>query len=113
MKPYHIKYQHQETANQSEHSLTHRYWLHTSDETKALPIYTHLKRQAAQLKQLIQTQTHPLHDLYLFSDPLRNKKATIFHNNKHTNIIIILDPDIIPGECKENIIHIYTAITSQ
>ena len=39
-------------------------------------------------------------------------KATIFYNNKHTNIII-LDLDITPEECRENLKHIHTTIISQ
>ena len=48
----------------------------------------HLKLHATQLKQLIQTQTHPLHDLNVYSDPSSNMKATIFHNNEHIKTII-------------------------
>ena len=36
---------------------------HLHDETKVLPMDTHLKFYATQLKQLTQTPTHPLHDL--------------------------------------------------
>ena len=36
----------------------------------------------------------------------------MFHNNEHTNIII-LNPDITPEECRENFNHIHTTITSQ
>ena len=39
-------------------------------------------------------------------------KPTIFHNNEHTNIII-LEPDITPEECRENLNHIHTTITSK
>ena len=39
-------------------------------------------------------------------------KATILHNNEHTNIIIS-EPDITPEECRENLKHICTIITSQ
>ena len=39
-------------------------------------------------------------------------KVTIFHNNEHTNIIIS-KPDITPQECRENLKHIHTTITSQ
>ena len=49
---------------------------------------TYLKIHATQLKQLIQTQTNPLHNFNAYSDLLKKKKATIFHNNEHTNIII-------------------------
>ena len=60
----------------------------------------------------MQTQTHPLHNLNAYSNLPRNKKATIFHNNEHTNIII-LEPDITPEEYRENLKHIHTIITSQ
>ena len=72
----------------------------------------HLKLHATQLKQLTQTQTHPLHDLNAYLNPPRNMKATIFHNNEHTNIIIS-KPNITPEECRENLKHIHTTITSQ
>ena len=85
---------------------------HLHDETKVLPMDTHLKLHATQLKQMTQTQSHPLYDLNIYLNPPKNMKATIFHNNKHTYIIII-KPDITPKECRENLKHIYTTITSQ
>ena len=42
----------------------------------------------------------------------RNMKATTFHNNEHTNIIIS-KPNITPKECREDLKHIHTTITSQ
>ena len=39
-------------------------------------------------------------------------KTTIFHNNEQTNIIISKS-DITLEECKKNLKHIYTTITSQ
>ena len=39
-------------------------------------------------------------------------KASIFHNNEHTNIIIS-KPNITLDECRENLKHIHTTITSQ
>ena len=72
---------------------------------------THLKLHATQLKQPTLTQTHPLYELNAYSDPPRNMKVTIFHNNEHTNIIIS-DPNITTEESRENLKHIYTAITS-
>ena len=39
-------------------------------------------------------------------------KATIFHNNEHTNILIS-KPNITPEECQENLKHIHTIVTSQ
>ena len=83
---------------------------YTQDETKVLPMNTHLKLHATQLKQLNQIQTHPLHsDLNAYLNLPRNMKATIFHNNEHTNIIIS-KPDITPEKCRENLEHIYTII---
>ena len=121
MEPYHIKHQHQETANHSKHSFANRYWLYTQihtntqhlhDEIKIPPMDTHLKFHATQLKQLTQTQTHPLHDFNAYLNQPRYIKATIFHNDKHTNIII-LKPDITSEECRKNLKHIHTTITSQ
>ena len=73
---------------------------------------TYLKLHATQLKQLTQTQTHPLHDLNAYFNLPRNMKAIIFHNNKHANIIISKQ-DITSEECRENLKHICTTITSQ
>ena len=39
-------------------------------------------------------------------------KATIFQNNEQTNVIISV-PKITTEECKENLKHIHTTITSQ
>ena len=86
---------------------------HLHDETKVLSIDTHLKLHATQLKQLAQTQTHPLHNLNAYSDLLTNMKATIFHSTMSTFNIIISDPNITPEECRENLKHIYITITSQ
>ena len=119
IKPYHIKHQHKETASHSNTALqiaigckqdTNTQHLH--DEIKILPMHTHLKLHATQLKQLTQTQTHPLHDLNAYSDLPRNMKTTIFHNNKHTNITIS-KLDITPKECRKNLKHIHITIISQ
>ena len=75
-------------------------------------IQTHLKLHAVQLKQLTQTQIRPLHDRNAYSDPCRNIKVTIFHNNEHPNIIIS-KPDIILEVCRENLKHIHSTTTSQ
>ena len=73
---------------------------------------TYIKLHATQHKQLTQTQAPPLHYLNTHSNPPRNMKATIFHSNEHTNIIIS-KPDITTVECRENIKHIHITITSQ
>ena len=79
---------------------------HLYDETKVLLMDTYLKLPVTQLKQLTHTQIHPLHDLDANSDPPRNIKATIFHNNEHTNIVIS-EPDITP-ENVEKTLNIFT-----
>ena len=96
MEPYYIKHQHQETANHSKCVLQSATGCiqdtntqHVQDETKLLQMDTQLKLHATQFHQLTQTQTQSLHDLNAYSNPPRNMKATIFHNNKHTNIIIL------------------------
>ena len=71
---------------------------HLHDKTKVLPMNTHLKLHATQLKQLSQTQTHSLHDLNAYINPPRNMKVTIFCNNERTNIIISKS-DITTEEC--------------
>ena len=73
---------------------------------------THLKLYTTQVKQLTQTQTHPLHDLNAYINLPRNMKTTIFNNNELTNIIVT-KPEITPEEFRENLKHIDTTITSQ
>ena len=79
LESYHIKHQHQETVNHSEHSFVHCCWLHTrhkhsrpAKKTSVLPMGTHLKRYATHPKQMIQTQTHPLPYLNAQLDPQIN-----------------------------------------
>ena len=77
MEPYHIKHQHQETVNRSEHSFVHCYSLHTNiqdlqDKTSVLPMGIHLKLHATHLKQITQTQTHFIHYLNARLDPRIN-----------------------------------------
>ena len=74
--------------------------LQLHDETKVLPMDTHLQLHGTHLKQLTQTQTHHLHVLNAYSDSPRNIKATIFHNNKYTNTIIS-DLNITSEESEE------------
>ena len=79
---------------------------HPHNETKVLLMDTYLKLRATQLKQLTKTQTCPLHDLNAYSDRPRNIKATIFHKNEHTKIIIS-QPNITFEKCTENLKHYY------
>ena len=80
---------------------------HLHDKTKVLPMNTHLKLYATQLKQFTQTQAH---NAYL--NPPRNMKATIFYNNKH-NSIIISKPGVTFEKCRENHKQVHTTITLQ
>ena len=84
---------------------------HSHDKINVLLMVTYLKLHATQLKQLTQTQARPLRDLSAYSNPPRNMKATITHNNEIINIIVS-EPDITPEECRENLKHIHTTITS-
>ena len=63
---------------------------HQHNKTRVLLMDTHLKLHAIQLKPPTQTQTHHIHDFNAYSDSLTNIKATIFHNNECTNMIIII-----------------------
>ena len=84
---------------------------HLHNETKVLPIDTHLKLNAIQLKQLTQTQAHPLHDLNAYLSLPETRKPQSFITMS-TNIIIS-ESDITPEEWRKNIKHIDTTITSQ
>ena len=64
---------------------------------------------------MVQTLKHKhtlLHVLNAYSDLPRNMKATIFCNNKQTNIIVS-DSNITTEQCRANLKHIYSTITSQ
>ena len=119
MELYHIKHQHQETANRSEHSFANCYWLHTRykhsipTRQNQSPSNGHPSQTSChfKLKQLTQTKTHSLHDLNAYSDPPRNTKTTIFHNNDHNNIII-LKPNITFEECRGYLKHTHTTTTT-
>ena len=85
---------------------------HLRDETKPFEWTPISNFHATQLKQLTQTQTYSLHDLNAYSDPSRNTKTTIFHNNDHNNIII-LEPNITFEECRGNLKHTHITTSSQ
>ena len=119
MEPYRIKHQHQETANHSEYSFAYCYWLHTrykhtTPTRRNLSFFNGHSSQlhATQLKQLTQKQKHPLHDFNTYSDPPRNIKITIFHNNEKINIVIS-EPNITIEECRKNLKYIHTTISLQ
>ena len=68
MEPYHIKHQHQEIANYSEHSFVHCYCCirdtniqGLQDKTSVLPMSTHLKLHfniVTHFKRMTQIQTY-------------------------------------------------------
>ena len=79
------------------------------DEIRVFLIGTNLKLLASQLKQLTQTQIHPLWHFNAHSDPSRNISHNL-HNNHHTNIIMS-DSNITPENClRKNLKHIHTTI---
>ena len=65
----HIK---SEIANHSEHSFVYCYWLHMRHtqhlHDEVLSVDIRFKLHVTQLKQLTQTQTHPLHCFNAYSD---------------------------------------------
>ena len=74
---------------------------HLHDETKILPVSTHLKLLASQFKQQSQNPQHPLYSLTLRTKPPRLMKQTIFLNNNFTSHIET-EPDITPEETAVN-----------
>ena len=77
--PYHIKHQHKETANHSEYSFAYYSLLHMrhkhSTPTRQNQCPTngpHFKLHATHLKQMTQTQIHPLHYPNAHLDPQSN-----------------------------------------
>ena len=77
MEPYHIKHQHQETANHSEHSFVHCYWLYTRHKnsrparqnqcpTNGQPSQTPCYSSFINDK----TQTHPLYYFNALDPPI-------------------------------------------
>ena len=107
------------TANHSEHSFADCYWLHTrykhstSIRQNQSPSNGHPSQTSCYSTETTDSNTnHPLRDLNAYLNLPRNRKATIFHNNEHINIII-LKPYVTPEECRENFNHIHTIITSQ
>ena len=114
MEPYNIKHQHQDPANHSQHSFAncyrlHKRYKHSTNMTKPRSFQWTPISNFIILKQL--TQIHPLLVLNAYLDPPRNRKATIFHNNEHTNIIIS-DPNITFEKCIKTS-HIHTTIILQ
>jgi hypothetical protein len=63
---------------------TNTQYLH--DETLVLPLYTHTKLLASQLREKATVDTHPLHRLTNRVKPPRTMKKTIFNLNYTTNI---------------------------
>src|SRR6185436_14779040 len=56
---------------------------HLHQETLVLPLTTHLKLHASQLKEKTKLTNHPLHPLRMQPKPPRDMKTTIFQENNN------------------------------
>ena len=86
---------------------------HLHEETKTLPVDTHLKLHASQYRQKTQDPNHPLHHLTNLPRNPRNKKQTIFQNDNYTTNLDT-DPQLTTEHTiKQNMKTIHTRITEQ
>ena len=84
---------------------------HLHEETKVLPIKTHLQLHASQLRQKAQLPTHPLHKLTTQPTSSRHLKQTTFDNtNNYTTNIDTQPQDTTEQTIKNNIKTIHTQI---
>lgn len=86
---------------------------HLHEETKILPLNTHLKLHASQLRQQALHPEHPLHTLTTQNTNHRHKKQTIFDNNNNYTFNLDTPPnqttsDTITGNLKLIHTHIVT-----
>ena len=87
---------------------------HLHKETKILPIATHLKLHASQLRQQAQHPSHPLHQLSQQPPNNRYKKQTIFHNNNNYTHNLDTTPQTTSHDTiKLNLKQIHTHIVHQ
>ena len=87
---------------------------HLHQETLVLPLETHLKLHASQLKEKTKLPFHPLHPLRTQPKPPRIKKKTIFQeNNDYTTEIKTNVQNIEPATIINNMIQIHTKIVQQ
>ena len=87
---------------------------HHHQETLVLPVPTHLRLHASQLKEKTKLPHHPLHPLRMQPDPPRKMKTTIFQeNNKYTIDIKTNSQNIEPAAIANNMKQIHTEIVNQ
>jgi reverse transcriptase-like protein/retrotransposon-encoded endonuclease len=87
---------------------------HLHQETQVLPLSTHLKLHASQLKEKTRSSNHPLHPLRMQPKPPRNMKKTIFQENNNYTIDIETNPqNTEPETIKDNMTQIHTKIVQQ
>ena len=84
---------------------------HLHDETQVLPLDTHLRLHASQLRQKSLDTTHPLNHLIHQPTPPRNMKTSIFQpNNDYTINIPLTTTNPTELQIKQNIKTIHTQI---
>ena len=76
---------------------------HLHQETKILPVDTHLKLHASQLRQQAQHPNHTLHALTRQQPTPRLKKQTAFNNSSYTHNLDTLPENVTEDEIKENL----------
>ena len=87
---------------------------HLHQETLVLPLQTHLKLHASQLKEKTKLPHHPLHPLRMQSEPPRIMKTTIFQqNNNYTTDITTNSQNIDLAVITNNMKQIHTEIVHQ
>ena len=87
---------------------------HLHQETLVLPLPTHRRLHASQLKEKTKLSHHPLHPLRMQPEPPRKMKITIFQeNNNHTTDIKTNSQNIEPTIITNNMKQIHTKIVHQ
>jgi hypothetical protein len=87
---------------------------HIHNETKVLPLNTHIKLLSSQLRSKTQEIKHPLNKLFYNSPPKRLKKQTIFNNINYTTDLSLCPRQVASRlELKNNLKIIHTNNTQQ
>ena len=83
---------------------------HLHQETKILPVASHLKLHSSQLRQQAQHPNHTLHALTLSPPTPRLKKQTVFNNEGYTANLDSAPEDTTTENIKQNLKVIHTQI---
>ena len=86
---------------------------HLHDETLTLPIHEYLKLHASQYKQKTQHPSHPLNKHTTYFNIPRQKKPTIFNNDRYTTNVPTDPHTVSTTDIKTNMRHIHTSIVSR